>query len=437
MKQKTLVIILVAVFLVMAALETIPVRVSAVQQPLEITYPDLPLVQAPTTVRTALPDYVKYIFTLAMVISGLVVLGVFVAAGLRYLTSAGNPGAVNESKSRMISAFLGAIIILSSYLILNAVNPQISMIQINDMSPAGGVTFTDADGTTFTTSASVPNLELVGIPTPVSVTFLSSEVEVTPCLAINDYSTNNCENIYPKITTSGSFPSAAKAAKLFWHTYGIYAFADAFFKGDLRIYNGRYATLGDFNDKISSVAPRNTMSPVMPQLVYETVLHKDEGFKGDCEFIFSPQDLNSAWDDEVSSITTFKYMLDPEGHLPPPSGGVNFYKNVDYQDVHGFYQDIGWTDFTLIDDEGIYSLKIEGDYLVAIAEKNATNANGGNTGRCEVFFSSDSNLNDNHIGQCTVVGGCNPTTGCFAIGSWCPICTVSCAKSFIVIPIVR
>jgi hypothetical protein len=379
-----------------------------------------------------------------MVISGLVVLGVFVAAGLRYLTSAGNPGAVNESKNRMISAFLGAIIILSSYLILNAVNPQISIIQINDMSPAGGVTFTDADGTTFTTSASVPNLELVGIPTPVSVTFLSSEVEVTPCHTEKDYSAGNCEDYagYDKIQLGGApvgslktFPSDANAAKLSWKVYGVYAYDKQEYEGDLRIYDGLYATLGDFNDKIRSVT-RTALAPIGPTpLLYGAVLHKDEGFKGDCKFFLALDALNtlpSAWDKKISSIETFKYL---DGY-PYKNGQVNLYPDVDYQGTYepGFLHLGEWRDLGI---SSVYSLEIQGDYLVALAKNSASDAGNGDTGRCEVFYTSDSNLNDNYIGQCTKVGTCNPTTGCFAVGSWCPVCTVSCAKSYIVIPIVR
>lgn len=453
MKQKTYLVILIGIVLATClAGISYPARVSAAQQDLEITYPDLPLVEAPTTVRTILPNYIKYIFTLAMVISGLIIFGVFLTAGLRYLTSVGNPGAVNESKSRMLSAALGTVIIFASFLILNTINPQLTLLQVGDLSATQGVKFTDIDGvTSFTTNASVPDFSLVGI-TPNQVKFLSLDVEVTPCEKkyqkdVNEdvFSAANCEDKYSKITADGAFPNTAlpgtaQAAKLFWSVNGVYAYddqADQGYKGDFRIYDGRYATLGDFNDKISSILPHNPLGGTQDtRIVYDAVLHKDEGFKGECKFsgYQSVPELNSDWNNKVSSITTFKHR----GNYQYESGGVAFYENINYQgDLAGGYGDeyIGVSVFKdLVKD--VYSVKIEGDYLVVLAQNNASNANNGNTGKSEIFFSSDSNLNDNYIGQC-VTGGCNPSTGCFSIGPWCPVCTVSCARSFRAIPIIR
>lgn len=453
MKQKTCLVILMSVVLAVCLVSaSYPSYISAISSDLEIIYPSLPSVVTPTTIRTALPNYIKYIFTLAMVLSGLIVFGVFLAAGLRYLTSAGNPGAVNESKNRMISAFLGAIIILSSYLILNTVNPKISLIEINKMGPTElGVTFLDASGNIeFNTSVNVPDFALVGLDSshpPIKVKFLSHEVEVTPCYTLNDFTESSCNsngtiklNEDEPVNTVKPFPSSAKAAKLFWPVYGVYAYADPNLKGDLRIYDGRYATLGDFNDKISSTLTRNPPGARDYRTLYDAVLFKEEGFKGGCKFAgYQPvPQLGHTWDNNVGSLITFRYR---EDHYYA-GGSVKFYKNENYQNDYGYsveqnYVDTTWKNFSLGHNEGIYSLKIDGNYLVVLAENNASYAAAGNTGKCEVFFTSDSNLNDNQIGQCHRLNQCNPGSGCFQIGNYCPYCTASCARSFRVIPIYR
>jgi len=58
-------------------------------------------------------------------IAGIIVFGVLIYGGIRYLTSVGSPSAIADAKDQIFSAFLGLIILLFSYLILNTLNPQL------------------------------------------------------------------------------------------------------------------------------------------------------------------------------------------------------------------------------------------------------------------------------------------------------------------------
>jgi hypothetical protein len=49
-----------------------------------------------------------------------------VIGGFQYLTSMGEPARLAEAKDRIRSAFFGLILLLSSWLILNAINPQLT-----------------------------------------------------------------------------------------------------------------------------------------------------------------------------------------------------------------------------------------------------------------------------------------------------------------------
>jgi len=95
------------------------------QKPLEITYPQIPGATTPTTTKTALPDYIRYVFQFSLFLGALIALGSFIYGGVRYLTSAGSPSVQKDAKSQISAGILGLIILISAYLILNTINPQL------------------------------------------------------------------------------------------------------------------------------------------------------------------------------------------------------------------------------------------------------------------------------------------------------------------------
>ncbi len=119
--------------------------VLAQDRELEVKYPDIPGTIKPETVTALLPDYLKYIFNFTIIAIGFVILGLLIRSGITYLTSAGQPTKFKEAKDQIFSAFLGLIILLSSYLILTTINPQLAIFDL----PFGGITIvrcaTDAD----------------------------------------------------------------------------------------------------------------------------------------------------------------------------------------------------------------------------------------------------------------------------------------------------
>lgn len=434
-KNKPLVLLLLVTILALLA-----ANLAVAGDPgLEIEYPNLPSVQTPNTVRTILPVYVTYIINLAIIFSGLIIFGSLLYAGFLYMTSSGNPAALNNSKDRMLSSFLGIIVLLSSYLIFQTINPELIELKIGGLTYIGGVIFRDPDAAEgsreFVTTGNVADFGKLGMQ-PETLSFISTDVEVVPCKDPNDFSADNCENHpYTTITSDGAFPADAKAAKLIWKTPGVYLYDDANYKGEMMIYTGNGGTLGDFADKASSVFLKNPQvgHNVVHRTIFGVVLHKNEGFAGDCKFVLGSTSFLGNFADTTSSITVFKYVED----LTPGAGGVTLYTGENFGGqsypvgIHSAWQDLDPS----VEDQ-IYSLKIEGDYLVALAESDATNADNGDTGRCEIFVGasdSDSDLSDNPIGQCHTSSSC--PAGCPNIFGWCPTCAISCSSSFIVIPI--
>lgn len=94
------------------------------EREVEIEYPEIKGLKI-TTIKTPLPQYIKYLFFLVISIAGLTTFAVLIYGGVRWLTSAGNPATLTDAKDQIFSGILGLIILLSSWLFLNTINPEL------------------------------------------------------------------------------------------------------------------------------------------------------------------------------------------------------------------------------------------------------------------------------------------------------------------------
>lgn len=104
---------------------------------LEIVYPRIAgqELTIERVVREGLPGYINYIFTFAVAIIGLIIFGVLIYNGFLFLTSAGNPEKMKGAKDGIFHAFLGALILLASGIIFNAINPQLKIMELPEVDP--------------------------------------------------------------------------------------------------------------------------------------------------------------------------------------------------------------------------------------------------------------------------------------------------------------
>jgi len=99
------------------------------QKGLEVEYPEI-LGEKPETVETKLPEYIKYVFNFSIIVVGLLALAALILGGIHYLLSANDPSKLRAAKEQVFAAMLGLVILLSSYLILATVNPELLMFKL-------------------------------------------------------------------------------------------------------------------------------------------------------------------------------------------------------------------------------------------------------------------------------------------------------------------
>lgn len=103
--------------------------VFAQERKLEIEYPKIGGIK-PETLTTGLELYVKYIFNLAVIIVGIILFSAILWGGFVYLTAAGDPVKLKEARERIVNGFLGVLLLLSGYIVLTVVNPELIIFKI-------------------------------------------------------------------------------------------------------------------------------------------------------------------------------------------------------------------------------------------------------------------------------------------------------------------
>ena len=357
------------------------------QKKLEIIYPKVPRVETPTTTKTALPDYLRYIFNFAITISGIVAFGVMVYGGILYVTSAGDPSKISDAKDQIIASFLGLIIILSSFLILNTVNPQLVIpgpqveagkggivIYSNSydcgVNPLPGKEITDieskkvisdiknlndsnlgldwgTDGTNQITS-----IEFLGNPGDLIVYIWSKaaeekegELDFSGDVTVFRYPETEGDTNPCKTFTSGK---EQRSIELEWHIPGVYLYAQDDCQGKPVIYQASTATLPEFDNKTKSIKfiyGDEYKDPVTKEVLYyraqyAAILHEKENYMGKAMLYDQDQgDENcknlsenlygddSPTDIGVSSITVYFKPIIKDGEPQITGSGVKFFED--------------------------------------------------------------------------------------------------------------
>jgi hypothetical protein len=99
---------------------------------------------------------INKIYQFALLIGGLLAFGAIVYGGIKYILAAGNPSGQTEGRDWIKSALLGLLLLMGAYLVLNAINPNLTKLSLPGLAPiqaptgaagagaAGGLSDTDA-----------------------------------------------------------------------------------------------------------------------------------------------------------------------------------------------------------------------------------------------------------------------------------------------------
>jgi hypothetical protein len=79
---------------------------------------------------TTAADFIVYLFNLGIMIGGVLAAIVLVMSGIDYMTSSGDPGKIEQTKKRIQNSVVGIIVLLSSYLILNTINSDLTKVAL-------------------------------------------------------------------------------------------------------------------------------------------------------------------------------------------------------------------------------------------------------------------------------------------------------------------
>jgi len=96
---------------------------------LNLTYPIFP--GAPNInleANQTLSGIVAWLYSLIVGISGLAAFVMIVWGGVQWMTSTGNPTKTSAAKDKIKMALLGLLLILSSFLILQVINPELTLL---------------------------------------------------------------------------------------------------------------------------------------------------------------------------------------------------------------------------------------------------------------------------------------------------------------------
>lgn len=77
-----------------------------------------------------LNSIVAWLYYAIIGISGFVAFVMLIFGGVQWLTSAGNPTAISDAKDRIKSALLGLLIIFASFIIIQTINPTLTILRL-------------------------------------------------------------------------------------------------------------------------------------------------------------------------------------------------------------------------------------------------------------------------------------------------------------------
>jgi len=101
-----------------------------------INFPEIPGTEGLDPAE-GIPELIAFVYLIGLWLVGIAVFVQITGGGVRWLLSAGKPGEIEKAKSQITNAIFGLILLLSSYVILNTINPDL-VNGVFETKPIGG-----------------------------------------------------------------------------------------------------------------------------------------------------------------------------------------------------------------------------------------------------------------------------------------------------------
>ncbi len=95
---------------------------------LELNYPEIREIQPTYADAQTFPLYINYLVYLLVAVGAIVTVISLIRGGMSWLTAQGDPAKIKEGRDRITSSIFGLIIILSSFVFLDSINPDLKSI---------------------------------------------------------------------------------------------------------------------------------------------------------------------------------------------------------------------------------------------------------------------------------------------------------------------
>jgi len=300
--------------------------ISAEERGLETQYPIIDGQEIATS--TTIAEYAVYIFKFSMILAAIIAFAVLIYGGVRYVTSAGNPTAMADAKTWIISAIIGLALILFSYLLLMIINPDFEEPDVKDLDLVGGILLIDENSVTKHLYSANEIPEISEDFNAVSIQFLSpmpknkllSDIKKEELVSIFYYSEKDLKGDVDVVENNKSPDSDGPSAKqgfsftprsmlFFWQEQGVHLYGKANFGTPPvpSVHKSGTKNLKDFSDKTKSILLINKGEDgeTIWEEYYTAVIFDHTDYEGKCDIVVAPYNVHSRLDG-VSSIAVAK-----------------------------------------------------------------------------------------------------------------------------------
>lgn len=334
MKNKTTIFLIAAVFLVIGVV------------PAFAADSDTLIAGIPKNATAA--EFITYFFNLAVAVGAFIAVVIVIMAGIEWMNSDGNPSKIEGAKDKIKNTLLGVAILIGCYLILDAINPDLKTIKINNLSCSDGI---------VVTTVATEDVKSKQICIRENISKIDYSIESTldwnfpedTILAVYTYSGENYSGVRTEYSCenggcSGKFGeiSGAKSIYFLKKQEGFYLFDQTDYKLGVKAYPYHLSTsvsdLGEFNNFTSSIK-RVDPDPEVDNSAYLGIAFSDPNYRGACSFIGkSVSNMNGPVEtdkytfpiqnNQMSSMIVRKASLD-SNIISPEKGGIILYSTAD------------------------------------------------------------------------------------------------------------